>query len=170
MKYALYTFVAIVCVLAAVLSFLPQDPPAVHTENWNIVTDQERNITFKYPTDFKTTYIHPQDWPPKIAFIEEHYTCTQAGTETARTGETKQRVINGNTYCVTKVTEGAAGSIYTQYAYAFEKSGKTAIFTFSTRASQCANYPDAQKAECATERAQFDEGAVLDQVAETVVW
>jgi hypothetical protein len=64
--------------------------------------------------------------------------------------------IGGREYCVTKVSDGAAGSTYTQYAYATaEGNDKTKIFTFTLRFVQCMNYDDPEQAECLSERDTF---------------
>ena len=107
-------------------------------------------------------YIRAVDWPPAVQFTDEAFTCAEAGSPTERAGETKSRIINGRTYCVTTVLEGAAGSIYAQYAYAAEYNGGTVIFTFSTRASQCGNYPADQKLECEAAQEAFSPDAAID--------
>jgi hypothetical protein len=94
--------------------------------------------------------------------------CVEAGSETASGGQTKKQVINMHVYCITKETQGAAGSIYSQYAYAAQKDGKVVIFTFSMRESQCANYDDAEKLACETERNAFSIDNVLDRIAGSV--
>lgn len=138
------------------------------TADWLEYADAQRGISFRHPPDFGTQYIHALDWPPMLQLIEGPFECTEAGEETARAGRTELETIGGRRYCVTRVTEGAAGSIYTSYAYAFETDGDVAILTFSARAVQCGNYDEPQKTECEAERAAFDPGAMIDAVARTV--
>lgn len=138
------------------------------TAGWLEHADAQRGISFRHPPDFGTQYIHALDWPPMLQVIEGPLECTEAGEETARAGRTELETIGGRRYCVTRVTEGAAGSIYTSYAYAFEMDGGVAILTFSARAVQCANYDEPQKTECESERAAFDPGAIIDAVALTL--
>jgi len=135
---------------------------------WEIFSDTTRKISFNYPRELGTKYLHPMDWPPMVQILNTPISCTEAGTETSRAGETSLDSINGRQYCVTKVTEGAAGSIYTQYAYAFAKSGKVAILTFSLHFVQCQNYEDPQKTECITERNVFNIDQIIDQIAQTL--
>jgi hypothetical protein len=113
-------------------------------------------------------YISALDWPPKLQIINEAFSCTEAGNSTERAGATEMRTINGRNYCVTEVVQGAAGSIYTQYAYAYEKDGKTNILTFSLRFSQCGNYDEPSKSECENERQTFNPDDLLDQYARTL--
>ncbi len=130
--------------------------------------DASTSISFSYPENLPTQYIYTVDWPPKIQVINEPYSCTAAGSETARAGQTESVTINGHPYCVTKVTEGAAGSIYTQYAYAFPYNSKTVILTFSLRFVQCGNYSGMESAACETERASFTVDNVIDGIAQSI--
>lgn len=116
----------------------------------------------------KLKYIFPVDWPPQSEVIDEPFSCLAAGEETARAGRTEPRTIAGRQFCVTRVTEGAAGSIYTMYAYAFPREGGTEILTFSVRFSQCGNYGEPQKTECETERATFDVDRLVDNFVQSV--
>lgn len=97
--------------------------------------------------------------------IESGVSCNEAGSETARAGQALKRMVDDLTYCVTKVTEGAAGSIYTQYSYAFPKDNQTAIFTFSIRYVQCGGYSNPKKTECENLRTAFDLDGVMDRIA-----
>lgn len=142
--------------------------PAIDvTKTWTTFADAQRGILFKYPQDWGTTYIHPVDWPPQVEIMSAPFACTEGGTEIARAGITAKTLINGTEYCVTKESEGAAGSIYTNYAYAFAKDNKTIIFTFTGRAVQCDNYDDPQKTACKNERASFVLDNLVDPIAKS---
>jgi hypothetical protein len=91
------------------------------------------------------------DWPPKVQIVDKPFTCNAAG----------KVVINDQTYCATKESEGAAGSIYTQYAYAIAWGTQTKIYTFSLKFVQCGNYPDEEKIACEKERSAFNENAFV---------
>jgi hypothetical protein len=136
--------------------------------DWLEYADSQRGISFRYPPDFGTQFIRALDWPPMLELTAGPFECTEAGEETARAGRTELATIGGRRYCVTRVTEGAAGSIYTSYAYAFEHDGGVAILTFSARAVQCGNYDEPQRGECEAERAAFDPGTLIDAVARTL--
>ncbi len=135
---------------------------------WKVATSS--TVTFFYPEDISTTYIHPVDWPPAVQLVAAPFTCTEAGVETARAGQSSKELINGREYCVTRTSEGAAGSTYTQYAYATEIQNQVAIFTFTFRSVQCANYDDPQRTECETERSAFDVNALLDRIVRTATF
>lgn len=135
---------------------------------WGTFTDDKLGISFRYPVDFSTKYIQAFDWPPKVAFQNLPFYCAAAGTQLATAGRTEPRVINNHVYCVTSLVQGAAGSTYTQYAYAWEAGGREVIFTFSTRAPQCANYDNPNKTECENERAAFNIDKIFDSIAQTL--
>lgn len=139
-------------------------------EDWKAVTDTATGITLRYPETIGTTYIHTVDWPPKIQVIDEAFSCTEAGQETERAGETTRAIINGREYCVTRIAEGAAGSIYTQYAYGTELQGEMLFLTFALRASQCGNYDEPQRSACETERTTFDVDALVAKITEGLVF
>lgn len=138
------------------------------TASWESSNDTARGISFKYPKNFGTTYVEPEDWPPQVAVIDGPLKCTEAGVETERAGKTVKRVVNGHTYCITTITEGAAGSLYKQYSYATEKNGQVAIFVFSTRQPQCANYSEPKKAECTTELSTWSPDSMIDAMFSTL--
>jgi hypothetical protein len=146
--------------------------PVVGTESWKTSTDTAERVSFKYPEDLSTTYIHAVDWPPTVAVTDGPFSCTEAGSEIARAGKTELRRVVDREYCVTKESEGAAGSTYTMYAYAFEPqtggNGSVVILTFTLRAPQCANYDDPQKSACEGERETFDIDGVVDRIASTL--
>lgn len=142
--------------------------PGGNNDLWKTTTDEKTGTTFQYPETLLTTYIQTVDWPPQVQVLNETYTCTEAGEETARAGKTERRMVDNREYCRTSVVEGAAGSIYTQYAYAFLKDNKTVIFTFTTRATQCGNYDETERESCEGERETFDIDSVVDRMARSV--
>ncbi len=131
-------------------------------------TDIATGISFSYPEKLPAQYIYTIDWPPKVQLINQPFSCTPAGSETGRAGKTESLTINGHPYCVTKVTEGAAGSIYTQYAYAFPYNSQTVILTFSLRFVQCGNYSGIESAACQTERASFNIDTSIDSIVQSI--
>lgn len=134
--------------------------------SWN--TSDKGGVTFQYPSDLNTKYIQAFDWPPQAQVLNQPFNCTEAGTETDRTGKTEQRTIGGQTFCITEKSEGAAGSVYSQFAYAFSKNEKTVILTFSIRAPQCANYGEPQKTECDNERSSIDLDDIVGRISQTL--
>jgi hypothetical protein len=156
-------------------SYASRVPPACEFtacpggEEWRtFFIDPDSGASFRYPDTLGTTYVAPVDWPPRVDIAHGPFTCIEAGSETARAGRTESRMIGGRSYCVTTETEGAAGSIYAQYAYAFQKDGSVPIFTFSLRFPQCANYEAPSKSECEEERSAFDIDTIVDGMAQSL--
>ncbi|MFA6256726.1 MAG: hypothetical protein WCT29_00235 [Candidatus Paceibacterota bacterium] len=161
-KKLIIMIVAII-VLALGIYILSQRFSAT-TENKqeNVIPPEVQNA----PLELYTKYVTAVDWPPFVRTEDEAFTCTEAGTPTERAGGTELKTINGRTYCVTEVTEGAAGSTYTQYAYAFPKDNKTMIATFSLKFVQCANYDEPERSDCAGEQAGFNVDILADSYAQ----
>lgn len=168
MKYVGVGALLILAIIGAVYAvFLWRvSPLSTIPEGW--VEARAEGITFYYPPMLTTRYISPVDWPPQILVGEGQFMCTEAGEEMARAGRTEPQIIRDREYCVTKVTEGAAGSIYTQYSYITTlPDNKLINFLFSLRFVQCGNYDEAQRIECEKERAAFDIGPTVNQIVET---
>ncbi len=146
----------------------PDVPNVTENTGWKKVVNAQ-GVTFEYPEQLSTKYISAQEWPPQISVTEGTFTCTDAGEESARAGKTEKRIVNGRTYCVTKVTEGAAGSIYGQYSYITAAgNNKLVNLIFTLRFVQCANYEEPQKSECVRERGTFDIDNVIDRIVGTI--
>lgn len=146
--------------------FAPCPGEADHP-TWETSSDKDKNFSFKYPKDLGTTYITPADWPPVMTVSNDPFECTVAGSETARAGKTENKIINGGVYCVTKISEGAAGSVYTEYAYTSAIEGKAVTFTFSLKAVQCANYDKPKRSACENEQSTFNVDALVGEIGET---
>ncbi len=135
------------------------NPTPTQLEGWMTAKDSINSISFQYPKELQATYIHTVDWPPKAAISNAVFTCNNAGLVT---------IINGQQYCITKVSEGAAGSTYTNYSYVTQEDGKLVTLTFSLRFPQCGNYNDPQKTACENERTAFSLDSVVDRIFGTM--
>ncbi len=132
---------------------------------WQTVTTTE--YSFRYPADISESYVSLVDWPPQVQMMDEAFSCVEGGEEVARAGRTEPISVSGREYCRTVISEGAAGSVYRQYAYAFAAGTSTAIMTFSTRQPQCANYDEPSRADCEREQSGFDPDDLTDSIATT---
>ena len=139
--------------------------PVENTNGWKVSAKEA--FSFRYPEDLSTKYLEAFDWPPKARILNEPFSCLEAGDETARAGRTEKVSIEDRNYCLTKVTGAAAGSTYTQYAYAFPGNNWTVVLTFSLRFSQCANYDEPDKSYCESEKANLDINDIADRMART---
>ena len=138
-------------------------------DGWKIYSDKNGRVTFKYPEKLTTKYISVVDWPPKAKFLNQAYSCKEAGSEITQAGRTEKLMVDNREYCLTKESEGAAGSTYTNYTYGFSKNGGTALLTFSLRSVQCGNYYGMpEQTECEGERQTFDIDSVVDKMAQSL--
>ncbi len=138
------------------------------TVGWAIFNDSTKGISFKYPAEINAKYITTAEWPPQTNIVSGEMTCTESGDETIPTGKTSEQTIDGNKYCTNTVSEGAAGSTYTSYAYARKVDAKIVILAFRLRFVQCANYEDSKKTECESERTAFDINPIIGGIFDTV--
>jgi benzodiazapine receptor len=144
-------------------------PVPVVDPSWKTFYDDKDHMYFRYPETLATTYMHAVDWPPQMAVRHDAFTCTETGSEIAQGGETGQKTINGHAYCVTKSSEGAAGSVYTQYIYMTQRANFVLAFIATVRATQCGNYDEPQRTACEQERAAFDFDDVMDRIAQSAM-
>lgn len=137
------------------------------SKNW-VATTTVEDVVFNYPPILSTSYISAVEWPPQVKILKQKFSCVSSGNEILAGGKTESRIINNRTYCVTQVSEGAAGSVYTSYTYALPKDDKTIVLTFTLRFVQCQNYDELKASECETERAIFEVDKIADEIAQTV--
>ncbi len=143
-----------------------QNPPAENANNanedlaWLYATTTEYAI--QYPADLELDYIDMVDWPPEVELSAGEFTCEEDD-------ETESVTVQGNEYCRTMTTEGAAGSIYTEYSYAFADGEGTATLSFSTRTPQCANYEADKMEDCEAEVEDFDVDVLVNSMARTLM-
>jgi len=146
-----------------------------------IIIEETDNGSEKQPhydilVDLNTEYIGSQDWkvkivneeekyPPKFKITEGQIDCKITSSESALLSRTVKRKIDGRIYCIESLSEGAAGTIYTQYAYSTIKSGNLITVSCVIRYPQCINYSEPHRTECANERERFD----LDKIISCIV-
>ncbi|MBU1563659.1 hypothetical protein KKF83_01115 [Patescibacteria group bacterium] len=131
---------------------------------------RQPSLIFRYPENLSTNYISPQEWPPKLLIIDDtEFSCEEGGLGiNGRSGMTIQKKINNIVYCIESVSEGTAGTFYTNYTYTFLKDSKLVKLSFTLAYPQCDNYDDPQKTECEQERQIFDLDILINRIAESV--
>ena len=132
---------------------IPAPTPASNP-GWETFSDD--SLTFQYPAQVSTTYISAVQWPPSATVTQGQMSC-ELNVQ-----------IQDRSYCRTTQSEGAAGSVYTDYTYSSQREGGYVSLTFALRMTQCANYDDPQKTECEQERASFNPDALADEILQTV--
>ncbi len=174
MKNSRTIIIVVIVLILGVTGFLllgknnPKSSMANVPADWKSYSDAKQEVTFRFPEKFGGEYIHAVDWPPQVQILNEKWSCAEAGVETDRAGRTEKKIINGKEFCITRESEGAAGSTYTMYAYVFPFGKKTAIFTFSMQKVQCDNYDEPKKTECKNAQASFDVDSTLGSMAGSV--
>jgi len=137
-------------------------------EGWKTMIDQKNGVTFQYPASLGTKYIHTVDWPPKATLMPGPFACLETDPKNTSAGKTEARIINGQNYCITVQNEGAAGSTYSEYAYAVQKDDKVVILNFTLRSVQCGNYDGSEMKACEAERAAFSIDTIVDKIVSTL--
>jgi hypothetical protein len=136
--------------------------------DWLTFEDKEQNISFLYPETFSTSYTSSVIWPPKVSVSDMAYNCPVTEATSSLPDRTTERRVDNRTYCVTATSEGAAGSVFTDYTYSTVSGGKLINISFALRYPQCYNYDEAQKSACEGERETFDLDSVIDKIAQSV--
>lgn len=134
---------------------------------WTTITTGD-GITFQYPKEILAEHISEAKWPPKLIIEDRSFICNPSGNEIQQGGQTEQRLVDNRVYCITKESEGAAGSIYTTYTYEFPKDHQTGVITFTLRFVQCQNYDNPKASECESERSTFDIDGTVDRIVQSI--
>jgi len=122
-------------------------------------------IAAYYPENLSAVYISSVEWPPKISLSAGIFSCSETPAESSLPSRIAKRLVDNRLYCVEAVSEGAAGSVYTDYTYTTQKNDRLLSLKFVLRYPQCDNYEDQNRAKCKTERETFDLDSVIDRIA-----
>lgn len=135
---------------------------------WLAGTDSQAQIAFQYPPSLSAHYISSATWPPKLSVSDEAYACQPVEATSPSFTQTTQRQLENRKYCITRSTEGAAGSEVTTYHYTTLWQNKLVSFDLILNYPRCENYDQPQQAECQAERQTFDLDALVDKIALSV--
>ncbi len=135
--------------------------------------EEKENLENNSYKIFDPEYISSQEWktriislddkyPPKFSIVNGEIDCE---VRDDIFNKTKKKVIDKQVYCIEESSEGAAGSIYTEYAYSTIKEDFLITVSFVARYAQCSNYPELQKSECKNEREVFSFDSIADKVS-----
>jgi hypothetical protein len=123
-------------------------------------------------------YISSQDWKVEIYNKEDdlplgfkivagEVDCEETLLESSFPERVQKKIINNKLYCIRAFSEGAAGSVFTEYDYATVINDNLVVISFVARYPQCPNYPDPQRLECEQERETFNLDLVVDQIIQS---
>ncbi len=130
--------------------------------------DDDNTPSITIPS-FSASYIEAQQWPPAISSNPGQLSCEETPAEVSQMiRRVSKRTINGREYCITVNSEGAAGSVYSDYTYSFQDGENITNLQFILRFPECTNYSDTQRAQCQQEREEFDLNTLVDSVARSL--
>jgi hypothetical protein len=138
--------------------------------NWISAEPTAQDLIYLYPEALPTSFITASEWPPLVEEVASNPACKE-GPVTAADGPEKRvekHTVGDREYCVTLSEEGAAGSTYRSYEYAFEFGGFPYRIAFTLRYPQCANYDEPQRGACTSEQANYSVDGLVDRIAQTV--
>jgi len=135
---------------------------------WLTFTDPALKLSFNYPLKLTTEYTSIVNWPPRISISSDPWACPETAPSSSLSERVSRRLIDNRVYCLKALSEGAAGSVFTDYTYITAKENKLVALSFTLRAVQCYNYDDPKKTACERERETFDLDAVVDRMVESL--
>lgn len=154
---------------------VPQAVPVVPhdgMENWNWVSSEmtSQRMKFLYPNPLPTRYVSVQEWPPVVEMTTKILSCAEGDivTEDGSPKHNERRMIQGQMYCVSSASEGAAGSTYTNYTYSVQQGDFVTSITFILRTPQCLNYDDPERTACQTEQKNFNTDALAHRIVSSI--
>ncbi|MFA5023800.1 MAG: hypothetical protein WC523_02480 [Patescibacteria group bacterium] len=109
-----------------------------------------------------------QNWPPIITVSSSSFTCKETPGTSSLPARTLKRLVDNRAYCVEAMSEGAAGSVYTEFTYTTLSDSQLIVAKFTLRYPQCDNYDDPAKTICKNERETFDLDGVIDRIVKTL--
>lgn len=148
-----------------------QMPKVTKTQHpdWKTFSDNKQGVVFSYPENLSTVYVHPQNWPPMVHVSQGKFSCAEGKIVIGELpGTIAQKKVNGREYCIESVSEGAAGTVFTNYSYTFQKNGELVKLTFSLGYPRCANYELTQRNNCEKERGIFNLDNLIDDITQTL--
>jgi hypothetical protein len=137
---------------------------------WILSEPNSQDVRFLYPERLGTSFISAVEWPPMVERTVNKYSCTE-GPITAADGplkESSRHIVGDREYCVTTSSEGAAGSTYHSYEYAFALGTTTYRIAFQLKYPQCANYDEPQQSACIAEEQNFNNLGLVDRIAQSI--
>lgn len=136
---------------------------------WKTFTGPAGDFSLQYPDPFPARFVTPQHWPPTLQIRRGTFDCTTAGSGTQLLSNTKrEREINSKAYCIETSSEGAAGTIYTDYTYTTARGDQLYILTFTLATVQCGNYDEPKRGDCLTDQTRLDTDGMVDRIVESV--
>jgi membrane-bound inhibitor of C-type lysozyme len=139
------------------------------------------DMLFKAPESLEEKCISLQKWPPEIKILANEndwplvieikngkLTCQTTPEESSFSKRFFQQDVDERTYCIRAESEGAAGSVYTDYTYYTIYKGNLIAINFVLRFTNCSHYSEPQSLECRAEREAFDIGNTINKIVDSI--
>jgi hypothetical protein len=138
---------------------------------WETYRNDYFGIEFKYPEGLGLQYVSvdPSGWPPEISGLDRDFVCEESLNLKTTFGYGLRKIvaIDDSSYCLTKGTEGAAGTFYSTYQYT-EKDRWNLNLSFILRFSNCDNIAGADRSKkCRDEIKSFDPSLLAHKIFST---
>jgi len=143
-------------------------PEVVGNDLWKTFIDEKQGIEFKYPEKLLADYVSALEWPPKVTLATGTFSCVETLGASSLPARTLKRTVDNRVYCLEAMSEGAAGSVYTNYTYTTQKDDKVITVKFILRYPQCDNYDDPAKTNCKNERTSFDLDGIINRIVVSI--
>lgn len=139
----------------------------------------EKDIESNLPDSFRADYISfsnyvsnifkAEEYPKLESWVEnDEIECNETPLESSLPLRISKIEMNGRKYCIGASSEGAAGSVYTQYSYTTVIADNVYLINFVARYPNCDNYPEKENVECKTERERFNLNILVDKEIEKI--
>lgn len=133
-------------------------------DSWEDSINEQQNLKFKYPPVLLAKYISTVEWPPKITVSSDDFDCLETSPTSSFPYRILKQEIDDRLYCVEAQSEGAAGSVYTEYSYSVAQDERVIILNFILQYPRCDNYDEPKQSECKNERESFDLDRVINGI------
>jgi membrane-bound inhibitor of C-type lysozyme len=141
------------------------------------------DMRFKAPESLEEKYVSLQKWPPEIKILaNKNYwpsgieiengelKCQTTLEESSVSKRFYQQNINGRIYCIRAESEGAAGSVFTDYTYYTIYKNNLVSINFVLRFTNCLHYSKPQSIECSAEREVFDIDNTINKIVDSIAF
>jgi len=136
-----------------------------------VKNEDPKNFEIAFPESLNQKYIKEIKWPPTVTIgeIDQAPPCEvtgpyeEAGRESSLPTTVSRQFLAGEVYCIEAVSEGAAGSTYTEFTYTTIKDDKLIEINFTLQFPRCDNYDEPEKTACARERVTLDLDNIISE-------
>jgi hypothetical protein len=101
--------------------------------------------------------------------LDDQLVCVETESTSSLSSRVSRIYTSSAEYCLEANSEGAAGSVYTDYSYYTLFDDNLVLIQFTVQYPQCVNYDGNEQEECATERENFNLDDIVDEVRSSII-